>query len=83
VVSFSLFALGAVVPLLPFFFLTTTPGIIASTAVSVIALFVLGLATSFFNRRSPLFSGLRQVCFGVVAAGTTYGIGRLFGAAIS
>jgi VIT1/CCC1 family predicted Fe2+/Mn2+ transporter len=83
VVSFALFALGAVVPLLPFFFLTATPGIIASTAVSVVALFVLGLATSFFNSRSPLFSGLRQVGFGVVAAGTTYGIGRLFAAAIS
>ncbi len=82
-VSFMLYALGAAVPLVPFSLLSLASGIIASISVSVAALFTLGVATSFFNGRSPIFSGLRQVCFGAAAAGITYGVGRIFGAAIS
>ena len=37
---------------------------------------VIGLLTSFFNRRSLLCSGLRQVGIGAAAAALTYAIGR-------
>lgn len=81
-VSFVLFALGAIVPLLPFFALATRPGIIGSVAMSLAALFTLGLVTSFFNGRTPLFSGARQVAIGAAAALITYCVGRLFGAVV-
>jgi VIT1/CCC1 family predicted Fe2+/Mn2+ transporter len=74
--SFALFAAGACIPLLPFLIATRTSAIIASAAVSVLALFAIGMLTSFFNRRSPLFSGLRQVGIGTAAAAVTYAIGR-------
>jgi vacuolar iron transporter family protein len=81
-ISFVLFALGASVPLLPFFVLTVRSGIIASIAASLTALFLLGLVTSFFNGRSPVFSGARQVVIGAAAALITYCVGRVFGTVI-
>jgi VIT1/CCC1 family predicted Fe2+/Mn2+ transporter len=78
--SFVLFALGALVPLLPFGVLPAALRIAGTIAASVAALFVLGLATSLFNARSPLFSGLRQVIIGSAAAAVTYLIGQAFSA---
>lgn len=80
--SFTLFAIGALVPLLPFFFLARVPGIAGCVVVSMLALFALGLLTSFFNGRSPLFSGARQVVIGAAAASLTFVVGRLVGAVI-
>jgi VIT1/CCC1 family predicted Fe2+/Mn2+ transporter len=80
VFSFALFALGALVPLLPFCILPIGLRIAGSIALSVAALFVLGLATSLFNARSALFSGLRQTVIGIAAATVTYLAGRVIGA---
>jgi VIT1/CCC1 family predicted Fe2+/Mn2+ transporter len=80
VFSFLLFALGALIPLLPFFILPVPLRIAGSIALSVGALFMLGLATSLFNARSALFSGLRQIGIGAAAAAVTYLAGRAFGA---
>jgi vacuolar iron transporter family protein len=77
--SFALFALGALVPLLPFALLPPRWRIAGSIALSVAALFVLGLATSLFNARSALFSGVRQILIAVAAAAATYLIGRICG----
>jgi vacuolar iron transporter family protein len=74
--SFALFAAGACIPLLPFLITTRTNAVVASAALSVLALFVIGLLTSFFNRRPPLFSALRQVGIGAAAAAVTYAVGR-------
>lgn len=76
--SFVSFAVGATVPLLPFGALSGGPGLAASLLVSLAALFGLGLATSLFNARRPLYSGLRQTCIGAAAAAATYGAGILF-----
>jgi len=80
--SFALFALGALVPLLPFLLTSAARGLIASVCLSLLALFTIGLMTAFFNGRSPLFSALRQVGVGVLAAAVTYGAGLIVGAAI-
>jgi vacuolar iron transporter family protein len=76
--SFVFFALGATVPLLPFSLLSGWPGLAASLLLSLAALFGLGVATSVFNARLPLFSGLRQTCIGAAAAAATYGAGIAF-----
>jgi VIT1/CCC1 family predicted Fe2+/Mn2+ transporter len=77
---FALFALGALVPLLPFCILPIGCRIAGSIVVSATALFVLGLATSLFNARPALFSGLRQTVIGIAAATVTYLAGRVIGA---
>ena len=74
--SFVLFATGACIPLLPFLIAPRASAVVGSVSLSVLALFVIGVLTSFFNRRSLLFSGLRQVGIGAAAAALTYAIGR-------
>jgi VIT1/CCC1 family predicted Fe2+/Mn2+ transporter len=81
--SFALFALGAIVPLLPFVFLVGTPAIVASGVCAGLALFGVGAAITLVTGRSVLRSGLRQLAFGMAAAGITFGIGSLLGVAIS
>lgn len=76
-ISFVLFACGALLPLLPFFW---TLSRISCAAWALVALFALGVATSFFNGRAPLYSGIRQLIIGAGAAALTYTAGWLFGA---
>ncbi|MBI1211341.1 MAG: rubrerythrin family protein [Alphaproteobacteria bacterium] len=81
--SFLLFAIGAIIPVAPFFVLTGGSAIVASIVCSALGLFGIGIVTSLFTARSALYSGVRQFVIGLVAAGITYGIGKLAGATIS
>lgn len=83
IVSFLLFAFGAVVPVLPFLLLEGTSAILASLALSGVALFALGGAVTRFTGRGFVRSGGRQLAFGLVAAALTFGVGRLLGVAIA
>ena len=47
------------------------------------ALFVIGAAITLFTGRSVLYSGSRQLLFGLAAAGLTYAIGRLIGVTLA
>jgi VIT1/CCC1 family predicted Fe2+/Mn2+ transporter len=38
--------------------------------------------TSLFNGRSPWYSAVRQLVFGCLAAGVTYGIGAALGTSL-
>jgi VIT1/CCC1 family predicted Fe2+/Mn2+ transporter len=81
--SMLLFATGAVIPLLPFFFLGGTNATFASVGGGAAGLFVIGAAISVFTGRSAVFSGARQLVLGLLAAGVTFAIGRLVGAAVA
>ena len=81
--SFVLFAGGAIVPVAPFLFLTGTNAVSVSLLASALALFLVGAAITLVTGRSVLSTGLRQLLFGVVAAGVTYGIGRLLGVTLA
>jgi vacuolar iron transporter family protein len=50
-----------------------------SIAFSIVALFIVGAGITLYTGRSVLFSGMRQVLFGIVAAALTFGIGRMVG----
>jgi VIT1/CCC1 family predicted Fe2+/Mn2+ transporter len=80
--SFVLFAIGAIIPVLAFIFLSGMTAVIASLALSALGLFGIGAAITLMTGRSVLFSGARQVLFGLAAAALTYGIGRLIGVSI-
>ncbi|WP_435365805.1 VIT1/CCC1 transporter family protein [Haloarchaeobius sp. DYHT-AS-18] len=77
--SFVLFALGAIVPVLPFFLLTGVTAIGVSLLLSALALFVIGAGITLLTGRSVLYSGFRQVGIGLAAAILTYGVGTLIG----
>ncbi|MBC7208062.1 MAG: VIT1/CCC1 transporter family protein, partial [Methyloversatilis sp.] len=81
--SFVLFAVGALFPVLPFFFTGGAVGMAWSGGLSAAALAAIGLATSLFSGRGPVFSVVRQVLIGAVAAGVTYGTGALIGVSLA
>jgi VIT1/CCC1 family predicted Fe2+/Mn2+ transporter len=79
ITSFILFALGAIVPVAPFMFLSGTSAILTSILFSTLGLFIIGAGITLFTGRSVWFSGARQVLFGLAAAALTFSIGRLIG----
>ncbi|MEN9441407.1 MAG: hypothetical protein RLZ33_1484 [Bacteroidota bacterium] len=81
--SFFLFAIGAIIPVLPFMFTTGMKAIILSTIASAFGLFLIGAAITLFTGRNVWFSGFRQVFFGLAAAAVTFGIGKLIGVTIA
>jgi VIT1/CCC1 family predicted Fe2+/Mn2+ transporter len=83
ITSFLLFAVGAIIPLFPFFFTSGGPAIVISAIFSAIGLFGIGAAITLFTGRSVLFSGTRQMLFGLAAAAVTFLIGRLIGVSVA
>jgi VIT1/CCC1 family predicted Fe2+/Mn2+ transporter len=82
ITSFFLFALGAIVPLSPFFFATGLPAVVASIVVSAAALMVVGAAITVVTGSSVIRTGGRQVLLGMFAAAVTFGLGTLVGRAV-
>ena len=80
--SFLAFVSGAIIPLLPFLMLTGTPALVGGVAISLGALFLLGLGVSRLTGRPPLRCGLRQMGLGGIAALITFLIGQAIGTAI-
>jgi len=83
ITSFGLFALGAALPVLPYVFLSGTTGILVSSVSSVVGLFAIGALTTLMTGKNTLLHGLRHVLIGLVAAGVTFGIGKLIGVTIA
>jgi VIT1/CCC1 family predicted Fe2+/Mn2+ transporter len=77
--SFIAFAAGAAIPVIPYLLLSGNTAFITSAVVCGTALFVVGGLISVFTGRSLLFSGLRMLGIGALAAAVTYLIGRLLG----
>jgi len=83
VTSFILFAIGAILPVIPFFFIGGMMAIFLSATLSAIGLFIIGAAITLFTGKNVFFSGLRQVAFGLFAAAITFGIGHFIGVSIA
>lgn len=83
VFSFILFAIGALIPVLPFFFTNGMTAIVISVACSAAGLFLIGSAITLFTGKSIWYSGFRQVIFGLLAAAITFGIGKLIGVSLA
>ncbi|MCC6817355.1 MAG: VIT1/CCC1 transporter family protein [Bacteroidia bacterium] len=80
--SFFLFCIGAIIPVIPFFFLGGLQAILISAGLSAIGLFIIGSAITLFTGKSVWFSGMRQVIFGLAAAAITFGIGKIIGVSV-
>lgn len=83
VYSFIFFAIGAIIPVIPFFFLTGMNAVMLSVGMSAIGLFLIGAAITLFTGKNVWYSGFRQVLFGLAAAAITFGIGKLIGVSIA
>jgi vacuolar iron transporter family protein len=72
-------AVGAIIPVIPFFFMQGIPAVIAAAVVSLAAHFAVGAAKSLITVRSWWSSGFEMTVVGAVEGAVTYGIGILLG----
>ena len=77
--SFLSFAVGAMVPVLPY--LLGAGSLLPGLLVTLAALFLCGAVVTQVTSRSWWYGGLRQMLLGAVAAGLTYLFGSLVGGA--
>ena len=80
--SFLSFALGALLPLVPFMLAPGPNALFFAIGVTAVALFAVGALLSLFTGRSAWRSGLRMLVLGALAGTITYAIGRVAGIAI-
>jgi VIT1/CCC1 family predicted Fe2+/Mn2+ transporter/rubrerythrin len=73
-------AIGAFIPIIPFFFMTGVAAVVAAFIISILAHFAVGAVKSIITIRSWWASGLEMTLVGVIEAVVTYGLGLSFGA---
>ena len=81
--SFGTFALGALVPLIPFFFLTGHPAEIMAASLAAIAIAGVGALTARLTGKGAIYSAARMLAIGAAAATITYLIGSALGVAVT
>ena len=79
--SFLMFAIGAVVPLIPY--LLGLGSLPIGLAFGGVGLLIAGALAAHFTKQPRWLGALRQLLFGAVAVGATYLIGDLIGAAVA
>jgi VIT1/CCC1 family predicted Fe2+/Mn2+ transporter/rubrerythrin len=72
-------AVGAFIPIIPFFFMQGLEAVIAAAIISLAAHFAVGASKSLITVRSWWSSGLEMTLVGAVEGAVTYGIGILLG----
>lgn len=81
--SFLSFALGAMVPLVPYLVTRGSGAFLGTLIATAASLLAVGAAISLFTGRNPVRSALRQAMIGALAAGATFLIGKLLGVSVS
>lgn len=80
--SFAAFAVGAIVPLVPWFLGGGNAAIVASLLAAFVAAVVVGVVTARLIERPPLKVAGRQLAFTIVPAVITYAIGSAVGVTV-
>lgn len=80
--SFAAFTGGAIVPILPYVFGAGGLAFFLSALLSAVALVLVGGTLAFLAGRNPLWGATRMLLAGGLAAGVTYGVGRLVGVSV-
>lgn len=71
-------AIGAFIPIVPFFFVDGFPAVVASFVISTLAYFVVGAAKVLVTGRGWFRSGMEMLLIGFTVGVITYFIGTLF-----
>jgi VIT1/CCC1 family predicted Fe2+/Mn2+ transporter len=80
--SFVSFAIGAVIPLFPWFFATGWGAALVSIVLGAVAAAAIGCAIGYYSERSMVRAALRQLLITAGAAAVTFGVGRLVGVGV-
>ena len=76
------FAVGALIPLIPWFFSSGSAAVIASVVLTAIAAIAVGVALAVFTERPWPRSAARQLFIAALAAAVTFGVGRVVGVGV-
>lgn len=68
---------GGIIPLVPFFFLSGLPAMVAAAIVSLLAHFAVGAAKSLITVRSWWSSGLEMTLVGIIVGVVSYALGAI------
>ena len=71
-------AFGAIIPVIPFFWLSGTAAVVAAAAISLVAHFLVGAAKSLVTLRTWWAAGLEMTVAGMIVGAVTYTAGLLF-----
>ena len=80
--SFFSFAVGAIIPILPFLFGNHPWDLYVSIGITAVVLFIVGATLSLYTNKNPIYSGLRMLVIGIIAGALTYFIGKFLGIAM-
>jgi VIT1/CCC1 family predicted Fe2+/Mn2+ transporter len=80
--SFAMFAVGAIIPVVPFLLAGGAVAAASSAALAFVVLSGVGALVGFLSGTSIWLSAGRMVGLAALAAGVTYAVGRLFGATV-
>src|SRR5688500_12477829 len=81
--SFGSFAVGALIPVVPFLFASGTAPLAVAIGLSAVTLFVVGSAIAVLTGRNPVRGGVRMVAIAAVVGLASHLIGRLIGEGVS
>lgn len=79
ITSFLLFAVGAIIPVIPFAFSSGWLAVLISLLLGICGLFLVGIGITLTTGAPLLKSGGRQVLLGVAASAVTFSLGWLVG----
>lgn len=71
------YVLGGLVPLIPYMFISnTTEAVIASVALTLVALLVFGYAKGYFTGNKPFKSAMQTTLVGAIASAAAFGMAK-------
>ena len=71
------YVVGGIVPLIPYIFIpVASRAVLASVAITLIALFVFGFAKGYFTGNNPIRSALQTALIGAVASAAAFGMAK-------
>jgi len=79
IMSFFLFAVGAVIPVIPFAFGSGLIAVLISLVLGILGFFIIGVGITLTTGAPLLKSAGRQILLGLAAASITFGLGSLVG----
>lgn len=77
--SLCAFAMGALIPLIPFVWTSLGPPVWIAAILAGACLFLVGVVLALFSGRNALYGGARMLLIGLFAGVATWGIGRWIG----
>ena len=76
---FIFYAIGGIIPLIPYFLLQPAAALYYSVVLTAVALFGIGAAKTYLTGQNPIKSGVEILVIGMIATFAAYQVGIILG----